>query len=147
MVCLTKEYCAGSCLLCTSISMEEVVQEPVSGTSSQPLMWDSFQPDLFLYWFHQEATTAQVTGGAEEWEWMAKRQAGKEWESASSGGFVLFYAYTAIARANGKGRETETMAGIKSHPPHSKIIYSQYSLKPALPHKGGIRKSLYWAPW
>lgn len=48
--------------------MVEVVQEPVSGTSSQPLMWDSFQPDLFLCRFHQEATTAQVTLGAEERE-------------------------------------------------------------------------------
>lgn len=64
MVGLTEEYCAGSSPLCTSISMEEVVQEPVSRTSS--LMWDSFQPDLFLYWFHHEATPAQVTGEAEE---------------------------------------------------------------------------------
>lgn len=87
--------------------MEEVVQEPVSGISSQLLMWDSFQPDLFLYQFHHEATPAQVTGEAEEWEWSAKEQAGKECETASSGGLVLFYAYTAKTRANGKGRETE----------------------------------------
>lgn len=46
--------------------MEEVVQELVSGTSSQLFMWDSFQPNLFLYQFHHEATTAQVTGEAEE---------------------------------------------------------------------------------
>lgn len=38
---------------------------------------------------------------------MAKDQSGKEWETACSGRFVLFYAYTGITRANGKGKETE----------------------------------------
>lgn len=45
---------------------------------------------------------------------MAKDQDRKEWETASSEGFVLFYAYTGITRANEKGRQ-KAMVGIKSH--------------------------------
>lgn len=43
---------------------------------------------------------------------MAKDQSGKEWETACSGRFVLFYAYTGIT---GKERRQKATAGIKSH--------------------------------
>lgn len=91
----------------TGTSVTEVAQEPVSGKCSQLLSWDSFQPDLFLELLQCEATPAPVTGEAEERERMAKDQAGREWETVPSGGFVLIYTYVGITRASVKGRETK----------------------------------------